>query len=113
MHNTYKIYGLRRNWTEINPNYYEVPYTKYRNGVIVDTGTEDFSSERIRSITQVAYDAKEATGRINKGGGVMREVCGGINGYVNKNDEKTARAGMIKSLKEKYSGKDIRIIKIL
>lgn len=45
--------------------YYEVPYTEYReNGTIYSTGTEDFSSERLKTLKN--YEIVEKTGEKTK-----------------------------------------------
>ena len=61
-----RIYGKRK---EIAPNYYEVEYKEIRpDGTLKQTGTEDFTRERLKSATDwrniYTWDGQ----RRNKGG---------------------------------------------
>ena len=106
----YKIYDVKKA-EEIRGGYFEIPYTAYRDGVKISIGTEDFTAERRRIIKQICYEAREAIGRIDKGGGIMRETCGECVVYAI--NEKAARSHAIRELKECFVGRDIRIVKLL
>ena len=109
---TIKIYQHRKR-KELHEGYFEVPYTLYRDGVAFAKGAEDFSAERyVRGLVQIFYESRETIGRINKGGGVMREVFDEINVKAAKTQEKEARKLVIAQLKATGAGRDIRIVKL-
>ena len=61
---------IRKATKENNFNgYYEVPYTEYReDGSILCTGTEDFSSERLKTLK--TYEVVKQTGEKTKRSGI-------------------------------------------
>ena len=70
---------IRKATKENNFNgYYEVPYTEYReDGSILCTGTEDFSSERLKTLK--TYEIVEKTGEKTKASNINR---GGRNRWM-------------------------------
>ena len=107
---TIKIYNEHK-LRKINSEYYEVPYTLYRDGVAFAKGTEDFSRERwARGTSKLMFEIREANGRINKGGGVMRDSLGCVYFAVLRGQEKAGRKLFRALLRAEYKGRDIRIV---
>ena len=106
-----KLYHTRSE-KEIATDYFEVPYVEYRDGRRYCTGTEDFSTARIRMLKNISYEAQIHKGRMNKAGHKMRETATTLGGQCMPNQEAAARKNLIKHLKETHKNQDVRIVKL-
>lgn len=69
----YKVYHPNKK-TELHKDYYEVPYTGFTIGGTRVESTEDFSSERLRTLH--FWTVRVYSGKVNKNGGRMTDGTG-------------------------------------
>ena len=83
-----RVYGKA---TKIGDGYWEIEYKDIdETGRVICEGTEDFSSERMRSIN--TYEVREFSGRNNVNGSPMTEHLAYIKIMKGTSPSKTAKA---------------------